>query len=356
MATNWTKPHYSAQDINKAGRMLAGGVEDFEFDKYDWALSVINNFRSSHSYPLNTFQVTLRNYARSVDPEALIAQRIKRLASIYAKLVRYPTMRLIQMQDLGGCRAVVASIGDVRKLKQRYESSNIKHERLTTDDYITAPQKSGYRGIHLIYKYNSDKTQEFNGLKLEVQLRSRYMHAWATAVETVGTFVRQALKSSVGEEDWLRFFQLMGSAIAMRERSQPVPNTPSTRAELIEELREYAKSLNVERRLQAFNTALNTLQNGEANQKGQHFFLLELDPAANQLLISGFKKSEIGDAAERYLDAEKRAKEDSGRDAVLVSVESIASLQRAYPNYFADTSVFLSLLTQTLKNVPAKIA
>jgi ppGpp synthetase/RelA/SpoT-type nucleotidyltranferase len=354
MATNWTVPEFSPQEINQAGRMLVD-IADIDYDDYEWALRVINNHRSSHSYPLNTFTVTLRNYARSVDTNSLVAQRIKRLTSIHLKLLRFQTMRLVQMQDLGGCRAVVGNINDVRKLKTRYDASGIKHERLAVDDYITSPQASGYRGIHLIYRYNSDKTREYNGLKLEVQLRSRFQHAWATAVETVGTFVRQALKSSMGEADWLRFFQLMGTAVAMRERSAPVPATPTNSADLIAELRHYANALNVAHRLRAFNAALRTLQDDQASSKGQQFFLLELDPAANQLLISGFKKSEIANASEQYLEAEKRVKENAGRDAVLVSVDTMASLQRAYPNYFADTRVFLMLMNQTLSNVRSRI-
>ncbi len=63
------------------------------------------------------------------------------------------------------------------------------------DDYIEHPKESGYHGIHLIYQYRSDKRTDNNSLKIEVQLRSQLQHAWATAVETVGTFVQQALKS-----------------------------------------------------------------------------------------------------------------------------------------------------------------
>jgi len=60
-----------------------------------------------------------------------------------------------------------------------------------------------------------------------MQIRSQLQHAWATAVETVGTFLQQALKSSQGDEGWQRFFALMGNAMAMRERRPPVPNTPT---------------------------------------------------------------------------------------------------------------------------------
>jgi hypothetical protein len=83
--------------------------------------------------------------------------------------------------------------------------------------------------------------------------------------------------------------------------------------------------------------------------------LLELDPAANQLQIFGFRKRQLDLASQEYLAAEWRAQATPGRDAVLVSVDSLAALERAYPNYFADTSVFLALLSQTLTNAPRKI-
>jgi len=44
-----------------------------------------------------------------------------------------------------------------------------------------------------------------------------------------------------------------------------------------------------------------------------------------------------------------------GTDAVLVSVDSIAALQRAYPNYFADTRVFVALLKQALSGHQRRI-
>lgn len=46
------------------------------------ALAVINNWRSSHSFPLNTLQMNLRDTSRKFDREPTIAQRIKRLPSI----------------------------------------------------------------------------------------------------------------------------------------------------------------------------------------------------------------------------------------------------------------------------------
>jgi hypothetical protein len=72
----------------------------------------------------------------------------------------------------------------------------------------------------------------YNGLKVEIQIRTTLQHVWATAVETVGTFIQQALKSSQGEAEWLRFFALMATHMALREGRQPVPGTPQNSNEI----------------------------------------------------------------------------------------------------------------------------
>jgi hypothetical protein len=360
----WAIPRYSREDINRAGKVLVRESKeatppwsDERWAAWSAAIDVINNWRSSHGYPLNTFQMNLRKSARAVDRNADIAQRTKRLVSIAMKLDRFPNMKLTQMQDIGGCRAVLRSVADVRKLAKFYQTkSKIKHKLATCDDYITMPQNSGYRGIHLVYRYYSDQknTQCYNDLKIELQLRSQYQHAWATAVETVGTFISQALKSSVGEDEWLRFFALMGTAIAIREDAPPVTGTPVDRGELIAELSGHVNTLNVENRLRAYGDALRKIEEGAQNAQ---YYLMRLSMAgeAPQLTITGYPFNELPQAQAEYAHAEKYAKEHPDTDAVLVAVESVAALQRAYPNYFADTRAFVELMKQALSGRQRRI-
>lgn len=347
---------YSKTAVDQAGDVLvsdqsvqvdATGAFDMEREferslQIERAFSIINNWRSSHSFPLNTLSVGLRRISRQIDPNSLVAQRIKRLVSIELKLRRFSTMKLSQMQDIGGCRAIVASIKDVDAVVKAYAKSEIRHKIDHTDDYIRKPQKSGYRGVHLIWRYYSDRSTAYNGLKIEMQLRSPLQHAWATAVETVGTFVRQALKSSQGEKEWLRFFALMGSALALREGTEPVPNTPTERDTLTSDLRNAAYSLDVANRLTSFGAALQTLEQPSAKKAAQ-YYLLALDPKAENVSIRGFRQSELEAANAEYLKTER-----GGADAVLVSVESLGALRRAYPNYFLDTRVFLDALKQAI--------
>ncbi|MCK1498003.1 RelA/SpoT domain-containing protein [Bradyrhizobium sp. 188] len=358
----WTVPKYAKKRVNWAGKMLVADMPEFIFDPLDgdtsenleynaWAqdyyaaLDIVNNWRSSHNFPLNTFHIGLKKRAKQIDPKAITAQRIKRLASIESKLTRFSTMTLSQMQDIGGCRAIVSTAQQVSRLCEAYDDSGLKHLPAQRDNYIDEPKQSGYRGVHLIYKYHSDRKQDYNSLKVELQLRSHLQHAWATAVETVGAFVKQALKSSVGEQEWLRFFSLMGGAFAFKENTAPVPGVPNVYSDLVKELRDHARSLEVVSRLQAFGAALKYY---EGTSKNNHYFLLEVNHATRLLNVTGFKRDESEKATAKYLEVEKKIKGQSSSDAVLVSVDSMNSLRQAYPNYFLDSGVFLSALQSIL--------
>lgn len=341
----WSVPEHSKSEVDRAGKVLA--TNNVTQEQRDHALAVINNWRASHSFPLNTFQVSLRTKSKRIDEHSLVAQRIKRMSSIELKLERFPTMKVSQMQDIGGCRAVLKNISQVRELQNSYRESAMKHKALRTDDYISLPKPSGYRGIHLIYRYYSDRSESYNGLLLEIQLRSTLQHAWATAVETVGTFLKQSLKSSQGHDEWLRFFVVMSSALAIREKSITVPGTSTDRKEIKAELKKLARSLDVRRRLQAYGDTLKALDESSASD-GQ-YFLMALDPKADTVTIRSYRKSDLERATKDYLAVEQSLDERTGAEAVLVSVDSIAALKKAYPNYFLDTRAFLAALEQALK-------
>jgi ppGpp synthetase/RelA/SpoT-type nucleotidyltranferase len=347
------------ESVNAAGKSVVQILNRPEitnegWDDFDKAAAVINEWRTCHDVPLRALAINLRRISKRVDSSALLAQRTKRLISIAVKLNRFPKMKLTQMQGIGGCRAVLKSVQGVRRVDDfLVRTSGMKHTLAHRDDYIATPQTTGYRGIHLVYRYHSDdaRHEAFNGLKIEMQVRSQYQHAWATAVETVGTFLGKALKSAYGPDEWLRFFALMGSVIAARERGPLVPGTPKY-TEVIDELDDLCFRLNVESRLQGYANALRTMQQ---QAKEAYWYLLKLDPGASELVVTQFSSSDFQKAHASYLEAEKRVKENPGTDAVLVSVDSMATLPRAYPNYFADTRVFMELLKQALSGHQRKI-
>ena len=134
------------------------------------------------------------------------------------------------MQDVGGCRAVLKTVKQVKAIREIYYNRRSDFERVGEKNYIDGPKESGYRSIHLVYKYQSgrsDSRSVYNGHHIEIQLRSQIQHSWATAVETVGTVIGAALKSSEGSEDWLSLFKYISALFAIEEGTARVPNTPS---------------------------------------------------------------------------------------------------------------------------------
>lgn len=212
-------------------------------------------------------------------------------------------------------------------------------------DYINQPKPDGYRGLHLIYRYVGRYASAWEGLQIEIQLRSRLQHAWATAVETVDTLQKQALKIGGGSPEWRRFFQLMGSVMAIREGATLVPGTPASEQQLVAELRELSGSLRPEEKLTSYKKLIT--QTTE-RISGAKYFLLELRPSEQKVEVTGFKKGEVDEATNRYLELEKLLGE-RGDEAVLVSVGSFSDLLQAYPNYFLDTELFLDAWRKALE-------
>lgn len=342
----WAEPLYSKTLVNEAGRLLANW-RTADDDQVDAALEILSNWRSSHSFPLNTMQMGLRSRATRVESDALVAQRLKRVPSMVQKLSRYPKMQLTRMQDIGGCRAVLSSVDAVRAVSYLFHESRMKHTLVREDDYIGSPKTSGYRGVHLVYRYFSDRSHTYNGLQIEVQVRSLLQHAWATAVETVGTFLDQALKSSEGSDQWLEFFALVGSAFALLETTPVVPGTPATSAELRSRIAGFVEALNVTSTLEAYGEALRTVE--EPTSRDTRYYLLILQPANEVLEIRGYKAVELPTATAEYLETERQLRATSGGQAVLVAAESLDALRRSYPNYFLDTQVFLHHLREFLQ-------
>ena len=157
MAQKYVKPQFGSGEVNAAGRKLRNYFMDDDEATTNHALEVINNWRACHSYPLLSMRMTLYKRSRRVDSKAIVAQRLKRLWSIAVKLARNENMALSQMQDIGGCRAVLRSVGQVERLVRLYERTVAKNptrgfELSKKYDYIQNPKKDGYRSVqHILF-------------------------------------------------------------------------------------------------------------------------------------------------------------------------------------------------------------
>lgn len=330
-------PNFTRGRVSRAGAVLISDTASP--DELAEALALINHWRACHAYPVNTFQATLRLRLKKVCGNSLVAQRMKRIPSIAKKLTKNHGMQLARMQDIGGLRAVVDSVAQVRKLHSLYTDGSLTHELVGTDDYIATPKPTGYRSLHLIYRYTNPSATAYNGLCIELQIRTRLQHAWATAVETIGSFLNQALKSNEGPEEWLQYFKIVGAAFSLIEKC-PVAQEfqEQTPDSIYEQCVELEKLLDVRRKLHAFAVAANAIT---SNKAGGSYHLIILDAIEKTVTISSFGKKRLDEANLAYAEAERNALEHHDMQTVLVATDSIESLRRAYPNYFLDTRQFL---------------
>lgn len=347
------QPAFSRKQVQRAGDTLVEVEESggsFDLDAWYAAFQVLTNWRACHGYPINTFQATLRNKLKKIDPEALVAQRLKRTPSIINKLQRIKGMNLARMQDIGGLRAVVTTLPQLRTLYLEYKTTVFTHTLVSEYDYVTEPKASGYRSIHLIYKYKLRNESPYDGLQLELQLRTKLQHAWATAVETMGTFLQHSLKSSEGPDEWLNFFALVSSAFAHSERMPLVPGYEHlSKAETYKKVKDESERLGVREKLDRFSSAVKAIPTTGKKRAAYYLVELQLTGDDSNVKITSFALDRLDEANTQYSSAERTAT-STGSQVVLVSAGSIESLKRAYPNYFLDTREFLTQLDKIARS------
>jgi hypothetical protein len=296
------------------------------------AFHIFSNWRAAHGYPLNTAQIVLRNRARRVHGSALISQRHKREYSIVRKLNRSNTMRLSQMQDIAGCRAVMGNIRHVKTLC-RYYADELRN------DYIESPPVSGYRSIHAVSSYQGKTKTAYDGLYVETQIRTALQHAWATAVETVDAFTGSDLKSGFGDDVWKRLFALVSSYFALQERSAAVPETPQRIDLLTREIRGLERELNLARSLRGWHQTSQIVR--EPGFRFKKYILIEHNPGRGEVRMHTYGADEFEAASSRYSELEQAVTSQNQLQVVMASADSHAALRRAYPNLFVDPTEFL---------------
>ena len=338
-------PQHSKNKVNRAGNFLADKKPSKNITDPD-AMTILSNWRLAHAYPLNKFYQSLNIRIKGVDLSGLVGQRLKRAPSIIGKLKRYDTMKLSQMQDIGGVRAVVSNIPKVRKLENIYRSPRFNHELVHWDDYINEPKKDGYRGLHLIFKYRSAKVDDFNNLTIEVQLRTKTQHAWATAVETMDIYLGQSLKLGKGERKWKKFFKYTSMAFSILERSNPVPGLEKIKEkEIFRQVRLMNKELKVLDKLGGFSIATDKILNSP--KKGV-YNLVKLDLDKKSLEILRYPQSKLTDASNELTRLEEMHANNRNVDVVLLSAGPLKELKKSYPNYFLDTADFIKKVEKVI--------
>tara|TARA_Y100001960_G_scaffold259125_1_gene278884 strand:- start:1150 stop:2271 length:1122 start_codon:yes stop_codon:yes gene_type:complete len=331
---------YSKSRVIKAGSKLRHSSEN----KDD--ISVINAWRSDYSYILKSFSGVLFRGIKKLKKNNIIkdeptqGQRLKRFETIKDKIQnRQSEMCLTRMNDIAGCRVIFDSMSDLVAFKDNFDSGI--HNLIYVDDKLQNPESTGYRGIHCIYKYKS-KSKKYDNKRLEVQLRTKYQHYWATAVEIYDIINGQRVKFSTGVNASLseQYFQY-ASEIISRSQEGMFSCFPSlSNAEVIEKFESIDNETNITRQLLNIGI-IDSISQRIEKEKGVGVYNIVIKVSTKDENIEIFSSVKEKLVLEQYFEWERDYPEDI---PVYVLGLKKAHIQECFRNYFYDSTGFTNSL------------
>jgi GTP pyrophosphokinase len=194
------QPRHSKTKVDQAGRALTRWIQkdEGEVTEAAEALQVVRSWRARHAEPLALVTPGLRNWVDQESSQIVVGQRLKRMPQIIIKLGRFPSMRLTQMEDIGGCRAVLQDPAEVDAVARRIEAKwKIRYRNDYRED---GKPGTGYRALHYVVVRR--------GLLIEVQLRTKMQHEWAEIVERTASRLAYDLKDGQGPDELIEYFRV----------------------------------------------------------------------------------------------------------------------------------------------------
>ena len=329
-------PGGSRQRVNRAGDAIRLGTETEE------DLAAINAWRAAHGAVINSFQAILRGRTR--DTDIVVAQRHKRRRTIVDKLKRYSKMQLGRMDDVAGCRLIFPSIGELISFRNKLHKARFRHTLKNDNnryDYIANPKISGYRSVHDIYSYNvnSAKNKHLTGLLIELQYRTKYQHAWATASELIGFFTENEPKFDRGNFEYQRIMRLASEIIARSCENMKSSLHEMENKDIVAEFLDLDNQLKLMDMFRALNIP-NVVVRGPNNA----IFVLE----DGELKVQEFDSARS--AWRALLDLEE---DDNKRDIVFVCGDTADAIRLSFMNYFSDARGFVEMIGNGCKTLNA---
>jgi Region found in RelA / SpoT proteins len=318
------------------------------------AFQIANSWRNSHMYPMRSVRAQVIWHMHHNNLKGTTGARLKRMPAIRRKLRRETfSLHINQLQDLGGVRAILSSIADVRALIDTIRAKS-HHELYEQDDYISSPKPDGYRSHHLMFKFRDQRNAGIHdGRRIELQVRTRLQHSWATAVEAVGLFLGEDLKSGHGSPDWLRLIVLMSAELARAEECPEPPGVPARHLR-INEIKALNKTLKAVKVLDDLSHIVKWTDEFAVTLREATHYLIKYDNITREVRVESYIAPRLAvssyDEAE-FLDFKTGM---DRKNIVLVEVDKIENLKEAYPNYFGDVQLFRKQLKDITKGKSAQ--
>jgi conserved domain protein (fragment) len=338
--------------IRKIGEKLREGIELTEEEKLEF-----DNFREAHNIIIKLFTIELKKV--NFSERHLTASRNKRIETIISKLCRPEKPKLDRIHDIAGTRIIfenIKSLEDYIDILENTELVNFK-EKINEDknryNYIKNPKSDGYRSIHKVFYYSSnipystlnEKSFNLENKKIELQLRTRLQHIWATTVEIYDIINKSNIKTGTHNklETKEGLFFKKCSLVFEGIESNDVEKIKIN----INEIFRDKDLVEIYNRLKGIKNIKNiqlpkTLGSDEV-------FILITDLNKGKTTFFTTEPIEKNDKQDTFLiNASYRRLEEKNTKGeyilLLLTLGDIKKLKNVYPNYFLNTNEFISIL------------
>ncbi|HFC6463803.1 TPA: RelA/SpoT domain-containing protein [Neisseria meningitidis] len=321
--------------IDKSGLALAKQQYKDEIDFIELE-ECFDLYRQSHPSPLSKTTIDIQNILREYIGEYYIAQRLKRKPQIIRKLNRL-SVRLTQLQDIGGCRIIVPTNRDVDKIYKFLSSKKDNLDFLikkVTDYREKGRDDSGYRALHIII--------ERENLNFELQIRSRIQHYWAESIEKTSVVYGYYLKEQEGDRDVINYFKELSDVFYEIESGRK----PTTIQKLnLEDLRKRCEVIIQKSDThKILNSYVNEgiisalIEKEKRNTNSLNNWILIFDWNAGVFVSWDVVAQDPKQAVEVYVNYENQYPSLEGFEVVLIGSSDIASVQKTHSHYFGIAS------------------
>lgn len=338
--------------IRKIGEKLREGIELTEEEKLEF-----DNFREAHNIIIKLFTIELKKV--NFSKQHLTASRNKRIETIISKLCRPEKPKLDRIHDIAGTRIIfenIKSLEDYIDILENTELVNFK-EKINEDkdryNYIKNPKSDGYRSIHKVFYYSSnipystlnEKSFNLENKKIELQLRTRLQHIWATTVEIYDIINKSNIKTGTHNKLETKeglFFKNCSLVFEGIESND------------VEKIKININKIFRDKDLVEIYNRLKGIKNIKNIQLpktlgSDEVFILITDLNKGKTTFFTTDPIEKNDKQDTFLiNASYRRLEEKNTKGeyilLLLTLGDIKKLKNVYPNYFLNTNKFISIL------------
>ncbi|MFG1362005.1 RelA/SpoT domain-containing protein [Xanthobacter versatilis] len=321
----------SKNKIDKAGTILSD--KERQYDETSLEMDYIfDEYRKDHLEPLTDLTLEIQSWLQAYDNNYYIAQRLKRKPQILRKLKRL-SVRLTQLQDIGGCRIIVENNRDVDRLlsyiNNRLSNTGFLKIIRSTDYRDLGRDDTGYRSYHIIL--------DVRGYRCELQIRSRIQHYWSESIERTSVIYGFRLKEKEGDQAVIDYFKHFSNALHEIEINHGINSAFEID---LERRRKQAEQIITSTQSTALSGHVNsniikTMSEIERNN-GQRInnWILVFDWNDGNFISWDFVSRNADEAVEKYKKYEMEYPEEEKYEVVMIGTSDISTVIHTHSHYF----------------------